>query len=74
MMITTPTATNCQNGSTLMNTSPNWITAMISAPISVPTMVPEPPNRLAPPITTAAMESSSSGSPACAAPAEKRPA
>ena len=27
--MTTPTATNCQNGSTLMNTSPYWITAMI---------------------------------------------
>ena len=46
---------------------------MIKAPIRVPTTVPEPPNRLAPPITTAAILSSSSGSPAMGEPAEKRP-
>ena len=71
-MITTPTATNCQNGSTLMKTRPYWITAMMSAPMTVPMMVPEPPKRDAPPMTTAAMESRSSGSPPWAAPAEKR--
>ena len=70
--MTMPTATNCQNGSTLMKTRPYWMTAMISAPMTVPMIVPEPPNRQAPPITTAAIESSSSGSPAWAAPAEKR--
>lgn len=42
-------------------------------PAMVPAMFPQPPNRLAPPMTTAVMESSSSGSPACDAPAEKRP-
>ena len=40
------------------------MTAMTSAPATVPAIVPDPPNRLAPPITTAAIESSSSGSPA----------
>ena len=49
------------------------MTAMTSAPAIVPEIVPEPPNRLAPPMTTAAIESSSSGSPACGAPAVKRP-
>ncbi len=39
------------------------IMLMISAPISVLTTVPRPPFRLAPPITTAAMESSSYPSP-----------
>ena len=53
--MTTPTATNCQNGSTLMKTRPYWMTAMTSAPATVPKIVPEPPNRLAPPMTTAAM-------------------
>ena len=32
-MMTMPTATNCQNGSTLMKTSPYWMTAMMRAPI-----------------------------------------
>ena len=49
------------------------MTAMTSAPATVPQIVPEPPNRLAPPMTTAAIESSNSASPACGAPAEKRP-
>jgi len=43
MMMTTPTAMNCQNGSTLMKTSPYWMTAMTSAPATVPQIVPEPP-------------------------------
>lgn len=72
--MTTPTAMNCQNGSTLTKTKPYWMTAITSAPATVPKMVPEPPNRLAPPITTAATLSSSKGSPACAAPAVKRAA
>ena len=54
--MTVPTAMNCQNGSTLMKTSPYWMTAMTSAPATVPQIVPEPPNRLAPPMTTAAIE------------------
>ena len=36
---------------------------MISAPITVPPIVPDPPERLVPPITTAAMASSSNISP-----------
>ena len=36
MMMTTPTAMNCQNGSTLMKTRPYWMTAMTSAPAIVP--------------------------------------
>ena len=41
MMMTTPTAMNCQNGSTLTKTSPYWMTAITSAPATVPKMVPE---------------------------------
>jgi hypothetical protein len=37
-----------------MKTRPNWMTAMISAPTTVPLMVPCPPVRLAPPMKTAA--------------------
>ena len=55
MMMTTPTLMNCQNGATLMNTRPYWMTAMTRAPATVPRMVPDPPKRLAPPMTTAAM-------------------
>ena len=54
--MTAPTAMNCQNGSTLMKTRPYWMTAMTSAPAIVPAIVPDPPNRLAPPMTTAAIE------------------
>ena len=49
-----------------------WNTAMISAPMTVPMIVPAPPNRLTPPMITAAIEESSSGSPISAAPAVKR--
>ena len=41
------------------NTIPLLITAMSSAPTSVPQTLPRPPFRLVPPITTAAMTSSS---------------
>ena len=47
-------------------------TEMSSAPIIVPTTVPAPPKRDAPPITTAATVSSTSASPALAAPLVKR--
>src|SRR5260370_31307986 len=66
-------AINCQNGSTLMKTRPYWMTAITSAPAIVPQIVPDPPNRLAPPITTPAIETSSNGSPASPAPALKQP-
>jgi hypothetical protein len=49
----------CQNGETPIKLRPLRIITMISTPISVPMMEPRPPNRLAPPITTAAMASSS---------------
>ena len=39
--------------------SPLRSTPMISAPMRVPPMVPEPPSRLVPPMTVAAMASSS---------------
>ena len=38
---------------------PFWITAMIRAPISVPSTLPSPPVRLVPPTTTAAITYSS---------------
>ena len=53
-------------------TSPVVSTAMMSAPITVPITVPAPPNMLTPPMMTAAIEESSSGSPMTAEPAVKR--
>ena len=53
-------------------TRPVVSTAMISEPITVPTTLPAPPNRLTPPMITAAIEESSSGSPITAEPAVKR--
>jgi hypothetical protein len=51
MMITTPTAMNCQKGSVTKNKTVLNEAAIISEAITVPTIV-GPPNR--PPITTAA--------------------
>ena len=48
-----------QKGFTFSSTMPLPTTAMIKAPISVPKTPPRPPKRLVPPITTAAMTSSS---------------
>ena len=45
---------------------------MMSAPMTVPMTLPRPPKRLTPPMTTAAIEDSSSGSPAIDEPPEKR--
>ena len=66
---TMPTTMNCQNASTLSMTRPVVSTAMISAPITVPMIVPDPPDMLTPPMMTAAIEESSSGSPITAEPA-----
>ncbi len=44
----------------------------MSAPISVPMMMPRPPNRLVPPSTTAVMLSSLSVCPACGSPTPVR--
>ena len=71
-MTTVPTTMNCQKASTLSMTSPVVSTAMMSAPITVPITVPAPPNMLTPPMMTAAIEESSSGSPITAEPAVKR--
>ena len=48
---------SCQSTSTPASARPLRNTPTISAPISVPTIEPRPPNRLVPPITTAVMES-----------------
>ncbi len=49
-------------------------TARISAPISVPDALPVPPARLAPPMTTAAMASSSYPCAACGCAEDSREA
>ena len=50
------------------------MTATVSAPSMVPTIVPRPPNRLVPPSTTAAMTSSSKPPPAFDEPLPRRAA
>ncbi len=57
MISTAPTATCCQNGCTPMITKPFRSTAGMKTPKTVPRIVPMPPNRLVPPITTAAIAS-----------------
>ncbi len=57
--ITPPLTTCCQNGETLSRTSPLFSTPMMMAPCTVPNTLPRPPDSEVPPITTAAMESSS---------------
>src|ERR1700722_16479393 len=54
----------CQNGDTFRRLSPFRIITMINTPIKVPTIDPRPPYKLAPPITTAALASSSRPVPA----------
>lgn len=44
--------------------NPFWITPRISTPINVPAIEPFPPDKLAPPITTAAIAVSSYNCPA----------
>jgi len=50
------------------------MTATVSAPSIVPSIVPRPPNKLVPPSTTAAMTSSSKPPPAFEEPLPRRPA
>ena len=57
--ITNPFTTCCQKGETSNSTSPLFSTPMIIAPSTVPITLPLPPDNDVPPITTAAMESSS---------------
>src|SRR5215470_14347375 len=64
VMITAPIADPCQNGDTFSKLRPFRIITIISTPIKVPMMDPRPPYKLAPPITTAAIASSSSPVPA----------
>ena len=58
-MMMAPMAEPCQNGETPSRFRPLRIITMINVPSRVPRMEPRPPNRLAPPMTTAAMASSS---------------
>src|SRR5271170_2692157 len=53
IMIRTPIANSCQSTSRPASDTAERNTPTISAPISVPTIEPRPPNRLVPPITTA---------------------
>ncbi len=55
--ITAPFTTCCQNGDTFNNTRPLFSTPMITAPITVPPILPLPPDKEVPPITTAAIAS-----------------
>ena len=48
-------ATCCQNGCTPVITKPFCRMAGMNRPTTVPKIVPTPPNRLVPPMTTAAM-------------------
>ena len=58
-----PTTTDCHSWGTAMTRRPFVSTAMMSAPITVPTIEPLPPCSEVPPITTAAIASSSSPMP-----------
>src|SRR5579871_1638709 len=72
--ITTPITTVCQAADTLSRLRPLRRTPIISAPTKVPLTVPTPPKKLAPPMTTAAIESSSAPTPAKGNPEFMRPA
>src|SRR5688500_6278407 len=72
-MISTPTVNSCQRLSRPASARPLRKTPTMSAPISVPTMEPRPPNRLVPPMTTAVMESRFAVPPALGLTAPMRP-
>ena len=55
----TPVTIWVKKGEMWARIRPLPITAMVSAPSTVPRIVPRPPNRLVPPSTTAAITSSS---------------
>ena len=67
MMIAAPMTTGCRFGETLSRDIPLLSVPMMSNPTKVPNIVPEPPARLAPPITTTAMTLSRSAVPAVGA-------
>src|SRR5882757_3799339 len=58
-MITPALTICCQYEETPSKSRPLFITPMIRAPVNVPIIPPTPPLRLVPPITTAAIASSS---------------
>src|SRR5690606_6118712 len=64
MTTAAPSATYCQLLWTFMRLRPFWMTPRMSAPTRVPTTVPRPPKKLAPPMMTAAMAESSRRLPA----------
>lgn len=63
-----------RNGDRWQRMKPLPITATVNAPRMAPTIVPRPPNRLAPPSTTAAITSSSKPPPALEEPLPRRAA
>jgi hypothetical protein len=71
---TTPIATNCQFASTCKRFNPLRMVAIASAPIRAFETPPRPPRKLAPPMITALMASSSAKRPTVGDPASMRPA
>ena len=71
--MTTPMTIGWRNASTLSRFIPLRITPIISAPTRALATVPRPPRKLAPPMITAAIESSSARLPAVGEPALRRP-
>ena len=67
--ITTPVAMYCQLGSIPSRLNPLRMTEMISAPVMALSTLPRPPRKLAPPMITAAIASSSARLPAVGDPA-----
>ena len=57
--MTKPLTTCCQKGETSSRNRPLFSTPMIRQPSTVPNTLPRPPESDVPPITTAAIESSS---------------
>src|SRR5690606_1442079 len=71
---TSPVTIGVRNGLTPISVKPLAITPVISAPMTVPTIVPRPPNRFVPPSTTAAITVSSKPSAELAEPEPSRAA
>src|SRR6478672_8797775 len=72
--ITIPLTTNCQSGDTPSKPKPLFKTPIIKQPRTVPQMEPRPPESDVPPITTAAIELSSSPIPTLGSAASSRAA
>ena len=68
-----PMTIGCRNASTFNRFIPLRITPIIKAPTRALRTVPRPPRKLAPPMITAAMESSSAKFPEVGEPALRRP-